>query len=175
MAHPHPKLLRSRCPWKPEVSGKCGAWSKSCHRVFHFNTKSDEVARSPELLSYWSELATWENALLAFDPIKRTVPTTRTRITANITAYSAMSCPASSDQSRCINLDICSPPGRCQFLEKARTEPKRGADIMHAGAGFCQCAFRDFPRRNQCLGMPTGGWVCAAFARSGEGGCGSNS
>lgn len=61
-------------------------------------------------LSYCSELATLENALLAFDPIKRTVPTTSTRITANITAYSAISCPDSSDQSLRISLDICSPP-----------------------------------------------------------------
>ena len=66
--------------------------------------------------AYWSELATLENAVFAFDPIKRTVPTTRTRMTANITAYSAMSCPASSDQSRCIILDICSPPGRFSSL-----------------------------------------------------------
>ena len=38
--------------------------------------------------------ATLENALLAFLPI--TVPMTTTRITANITAYSAMSCPPSA-------------------------------------------------------------------------------
>jgi hypothetical protein len=40
---------------------------------------------------YWMELATFENTLLAFDPINRTVPTTITRITASITAYSAIS------------------------------------------------------------------------------------
>jgi hypothetical protein len=43
------------------------------------------------------ELATAEKALLALLPISRIVPTTRTRITANITAYSAMSWPRSSD------------------------------------------------------------------------------
>jgi hypothetical protein len=32
-----------------------------------------------------------ENAVLAFEPMRRIVPTTRTRITASITAYSAMS------------------------------------------------------------------------------------
>jgi hypothetical protein len=66
----------------------------------------------PWKYNYWSELATFENALLAFDPINRTVPTTRTRITANITAYSAMSCPPSSDQSPCISFNIVSsrPP-----------------------------------------------------------------
>jgi hypothetical protein len=39
----------------------------------------------------WIELAVAEKALLALAPIKRMVPTTKTRITANITAYSAMS------------------------------------------------------------------------------------
>jgi len=46
---------------------------------------------------YWSELATLENAVLAFVPINLMVPTTRTRITASITAYSAISWPSSSD------------------------------------------------------------------------------
>jgi len=45
---------------------------------------------------YWTELATEENTLLALVPIRRMVPTTITRITASITAYSAMSCPSSS-------------------------------------------------------------------------------
>src|SRR5271170_7787695 len=49
-------------------------------------------------------LATFEKTLLAFDPINRTVPITITRITANITAYSAMSCPLSSLQTVCKNL-----------------------------------------------------------------------
>ena len=41
---------------------------------------------------YWLiELATLENTLFAFPPISRIVPTTITRITASITAYSAMS------------------------------------------------------------------------------------
>jgi hypothetical protein len=42
---------------------------------------------------YWSALATVENALFALEPISLTVPITNTRMTANITAYSAMSCP----------------------------------------------------------------------------------
>src|SRR5260370_22059506 len=41
------------------------------------------------------ELATFENTLFALEPIKRTVPTTITRMTANMTAYSAISCPSS--------------------------------------------------------------------------------
>ena len=42
---------------------------------------------------YWIVLATEENALLALLPTRRIVPTTSTKITASITAYSAMSCP----------------------------------------------------------------------------------
>jgi hypothetical protein len=41
--------------------------------------------------SYWIELAACEKTVLALEPISRTVPTTMTRITASITAYSAMS------------------------------------------------------------------------------------
>ena len=43
-------------------------------------------------------LAVSENTLLAWVPTNRIVPTTMTRMTANMTAYSAMSCPSSSDQ-----------------------------------------------------------------------------
>ena len=45
---------------------------------------------------YWIALPTCENTVLAFVPIKRTVPITITRITASMTAYSAMSWPCSS-------------------------------------------------------------------------------
>src|ERR1700689_1226101 len=96
-----------------------------------------------ELFPYWSELATLENAVLAFDPIRRTVPTTRTRITASITAYSAMSWPSSCDQSLCISLDIFSPPRRRQFLGE-KTDLRQGALMMHAGGRSCQCGFRYF-------------------------------
>jgi hypothetical protein len=40
---------------------------------------------------YWTELATCENTMFEFDPISRIVPTTMMRMTATITAYSAMS------------------------------------------------------------------------------------
>ena len=53
----------------------------------------------PGLRLYWMALPTCEKTLLAFEPIRRTVPTTMTRITASMTEYSAMSWPASSDQS----------------------------------------------------------------------------
>ena len=39
------------------------------------------------------ELAADENTVFAFDPIRRIVPTTITKITASITAYSAISWP----------------------------------------------------------------------------------
>lgn len=66
--------------------------------------------RGPEALRYCAmELAVAEKALLALPPISRTVPTTRTRITANMTAYSAMSCPLSSDQSLRTNPNIFPP------------------------------------------------------------------
>lgn len=45
------------------------------------------------------ELATFENTLFALEPIKRMVPTTITRMTANMTAYSAISCPSSPPHS----------------------------------------------------------------------------
>ena len=57
------------------------------------------IIRSATRAIYWMELATEEKTLLAFDPTRRTVPTTITRITASITAYSAISCPDSSLQS----------------------------------------------------------------------------
>jgi hypothetical protein len=44
------------------------------------------------------ELAVDEKALFAWEPTSRIVPTTRTKITARMTAYSAMSWP-SSDQT----------------------------------------------------------------------------
>src|SRR5216683_3830540 len=47
---------------------------------------------------YWMALPTDEKTLLALEPINRIVPTTITRITASITAYSATSCPCSSCQ-----------------------------------------------------------------------------
>jgi hypothetical protein len=48
---------------------------------------------------YWTELATCENTMFEFDPISRIVPTTMMRMTATITAYSAMSWPDSSVQT----------------------------------------------------------------------------
>src|SRR5579872_2490072 len=68
------------------------------------------IIRSVSGTIYWMELATEEKTLLAFDPTRRTVPTTITRITASITAYSAISCPDSSLQSLQIVAIIRHPP-----------------------------------------------------------------
>src|ERR1700731_1795350 len=63
------------------------------------------------------ELAACENALFALEPISRTVPTTSTRITASMTAYSAISWPDSSDHNLWMNLDIpASCPGGLLIL-----------------------------------------------------------
>ena len=51
---------------------------------------------SPVDRRYWIELAAFEKTEFDLEPIKRTVPTTMTRITASITAYSAISWPCSS-------------------------------------------------------------------------------
>src|SRR5882724_8933242 len=56
--------------------------------------------------AYWIALPTDENTLLALEPISRIVPTTITRITANITAYSATSCPCSSRHTLCNHFAI---------------------------------------------------------------------
>src|SRR6516225_2221918 len=45
--------------------------------------------------THCTALAASEKTLLALDPMSRVVPTTITRMTANITAYSAMSWPSS--------------------------------------------------------------------------------
>jgi len=58
------------------------------------------------------ELATAENALFAVDPMSRIVPTTTTRMTASITAYSAMSCASSCNHNLRNRLVICFTPLR---------------------------------------------------------------
>ena len=57
-----------------------------------FNKAESLGSPSPQ----WIELAADEKTLFALEPTNRIVPTTRTRITANITAYSAMSWASSS-------------------------------------------------------------------------------
>jgi Transposase domain (DUF772) len=55
---------------------------------------------------YFRSLATVENTLFAFPPIKRIAPMTTTRITASITAYSAISWPSSFNQTPCMISNI---------------------------------------------------------------------
>ncbi len=49
---------------------------------------SPQEGRAGFVRCYWSVLDTEEKALLAFEPTRRMVPTTNTKITASITAYS---------------------------------------------------------------------------------------
>ena len=56
------------------------------------------------------ELAVEENTLFALPPINRIVPTTKTKMTASITAYSAISWPSSCNQSLRSKSVMIAPP-----------------------------------------------------------------
>jgi len=76
---------------------------------------------------YWIELAADENTVLALEPIKRIVPTTMTRITANITAYSAISWASSSRntfQKRLVIFHLLS----AKYASQLQTSVRRGGD-----------------------------------------------
>jgi len=65
------------------------------------------------------ELATAEKTLFELPPMSRIVPTTMPRMTANMTAYSAMSWPFCSDQSLAENLiKLSSFPGLLQAYSR---------------------------------------------------------
>jgi hypothetical protein len=82
-----PQVYDARRNSQPETSTGDSNGNQS-RRVLEVATE-DRAVQSP---CYWlMALAVEEKALLAFAPIKRMVPTTKTRITANITAYSAIS------------------------------------------------------------------------------------
>ena len=66
------------------------------HAVRATHSKPVQSYVSEKQAVYCTELATEEKTLFALLPTRRIVPTTITRITASITAYSAMSCPLSS-------------------------------------------------------------------------------
>jgi len=70
-----------------------GLPSCSADKAAFASQKGESLGSPPP---HWIELATDENTLLALEPTNRIVPTTMTRITASITAYSAMSWPSSS-------------------------------------------------------------------------------
>src|SRR5580698_9357688 len=81
--------------------------------AYTLEPRDERASGSPTLSPYWlMELATLEKTLLELEPISRIVPTTITRITASITAYSAMSWPSSCDQSLPRKSFIAYPPGR---------------------------------------------------------------
>src|SRR6202050_4476343 len=84
---------------------------------------------------YCIELATEENALFAFDPIRRIVPTTRTRITASMTAYSAMSCPESSDSILHMTSDMHTS-NRANLFDRRRKRKRCRHNA--AATGACQ-------------------------------------
>jgi hypothetical protein len=69
-------------------------WSRKCSLAPGAKLVSQLLTTN----NYCTELATSENTVLALDPMRRTVLITNTRMTASITAYSAMSCPCSSAQ-----------------------------------------------------------------------------
>ena len=79
-----------------DCHGRTEAVEASAHtHDSRLNLKPRHRRDDCQLQRYWTELATEENTLLALEPISRMVPTTMTKITASITAYSAMSCPSS--------------------------------------------------------------------------------
>jgi hypothetical protein len=61
-------------------------------------------------------LPTDENTFLALEPINLMTPTTMTRMTANITAYSAMSCPRSSNKTTVPSVIISTLRSRLDYV-----------------------------------------------------------
>lgn len=66
-------------------------WNTNGAATRERNSAPDLAILSSATLPHWSELATAENALFAFEPISLIVPMTITRIAASMTAYSAIS------------------------------------------------------------------------------------
>src|ERR1019366_4725569 len=98
-------ILHLRREWKPKAAKRAEV-AKSCHRDAGHNVRNADVFQNLWNRGYCKELATVENAVLALVPIRRTVPITNTRMTASMTAYSAMSCPCSSLQTLRTNSTI---------------------------------------------------------------------
>ncbi len=69
----------------------CQLHSKSPAGAAEFVVDPAAQNQGPKLNTYWMLLAAAENTLFALPPIKRMAPMTITKITASITAYSAMS------------------------------------------------------------------------------------
>jgi hypothetical protein len=78
------------------------------------------------------ELAVAENTLFALPPINRSVPTTITKMTASITAYSAISCPSSCDHSLPRQSVTFAPPRRLNSIS-SRASPLTYATFLRKG------------------------------------------
>src|SRR5437660_12819577 len=87
---------------------------------------------------YWIELPTCENTLLALEPIRRTVPTTITRMTASITAYSAMSWPSSSLSSRVNSSSITTSKRLTDETTRVRFRNPGTPEEHIAASGLCK-------------------------------------
>ena len=97
-------------------------------------------------------LATLENALFAFDPTRRIVPTTKTTMTASMTGYSAIFWPRSSWMS--LNRFLKVAPRnqeyeqtyRCSFLMRSSgvlaggVFQQRGCSMSRSGRGSSRFA-----------------------------------
>jgi hypothetical protein len=94
-----PKILRGRleAPGARFSNQSAGIRRKNCQIVWVWLCARIKLQLRGSYCPI--ELATDENTLFELDPINRMVPTTSTRMTANMTAYSAMSWPSSSDHN----------------------------------------------------------------------------
>jgi hypothetical protein len=92
-----------------------------------------------EYSSYFISFATVENTLFAFPPIKRIVPMTMMRITASITAYSAMSWPSSLDHRCKVNI------GTVSFVSMHLRKSHLGAEL-HLRQLSCDLPVRSYIR-----------------------------
>jgi hypothetical protein len=89
------------------------------------------------------ELAVAENTLFALPPINRSVPTTITKMTASITAYSAISCPSSCDQSLPRKSVTFAPPrASILLLVKNRFRMKHSLLVWRTERGLGRIAVR---------------------------------
>jgi hypothetical protein len=85
-------------------------------------------------------LPIWEKTVLALDPIMRTTPTVMPRITASITAYSAMSWPSvSRPRSRSRRINVCVTLKLCTGGRAVWNSPKVG-DYSDSGLERWQSA-----------------------------------
>jgi hypothetical protein len=110
---------------RPRVAQRRSRVIRRSHRRIAQSRPRREAVNHAAKTAYFSVLDTFENTLLELDPTSRIVPTTITRITANITAYSAMSWPCSSLHNAPINslIDL-SPSGKSSRPDRAKTSAR---------------------------------------------------